>query len=45
MYGSNSEEIVDRICLQYSLYQLENIPEEYYLRKKEEVRGKVTLKC
>ena len=44
MYGSNSEAIVDRIRLQYSLYQLENIPEEY-LRKEEEVRGKVTLKC
>ena len=39
MYGSNPEEIVDRIRLQYSLYHLENIPEEYYLRKKIEVRG------
>ena len=45
MYGSNSKEIVDRIRLQYSLYQLENIPKEYYLRKEEEVRGKITLKC
>ena len=45
MYGSDSEEIVNGIRLQYSLYQLENIPEEYYLRKEAEVRGKVTLKC
>ena len=45
MYGSDSEEIFDRIRLQYSLCKLENIPEEYYLRKLEKVRGKVTLKC
>ena len=38
MKGSNFEDIVDRTRLQYSIYQLENIPEEYYLRHEEDAR-------
>ena len=39
MKGSNLENIVDRIHPQFFLHQLENIPEEYYLRNAEEGRG------
>ena len=38
MKGSNFEDIVERTRLQYSIYQLENIPEEYYLRHEEDAR-------
>ena len=45
MKGSNFEDIVDRIRLQYSLYQLEKILKSINreTKKKQEVR--ITLKC
>ena len=38
MKGSNVEHIVDGIRLQYNLYELENIPEEYCLGNEDETR-------
>ena len=45
MKGSNFEDIVDRIRLQYSLYQLEKILKSINreTKKKQEVR--IQLKC
>ena len=45
MKGSNFKDIVDRIRLQYSLYQLEKILKSINreTQKKQEVR--ITLKC